>query len=169
MKSLMNTDSLNKYLYKLFTNKQFIEDSKLELNNPINSVIKRLSLTEEDKNHIISTIKYTLDHNVIKTHYFFLLEMRRLHIDSDFDFIPDDIIEDKIKFCNTRFSYNNPYLLIYASLFKEFKETCKTPGKMPKIAKQIHIPEDLDYHKLEHCVNEDGSYNLEGTGIYFEN
>ena len=163
----MNTDNLNKYIYKLFTNKQFIEDAKLELNNLNSSVIKHFPLTYEDKNYIISNIQYTLDHNVIKSHYFFLLEMRRLHIDSNFDFIPDDIIKDKIKFCINYFSYNNPCLLIYASLFKEFKEVCRTPGKMPKIVRKIHIPEDLDYHKLEKCVNEQ-TYNLDGTGIYFE-
>lgn len=39
---------------------------------------------------------------------------------------------------------------------------------MPKIVRQIHIPENLDYKNFENCVNE-LTYNLDGTGFYFEN
>ena len=164
--SVEDSDNLNFYLYKLFTNKQFIEDAKKDYD--LNKTVEHTPLTEEDKNRIISYIKNNVDYNIIKLHYAYLVEMRRKHIDSDFDFIPDDLINDKIDLIKNQFCYENPYFPIYASLFKEFKEVCRIPGKMPKVIRRVYIPY-LDYHKLENCLNEDGSYNLKGTGIYFEN
>ena len=162
-----NNNLLEEYLKKLYTNKRFIEDAKKEFD--LSKNVEHNPLTEEIKQDILSRFNYSLDFNFILVQYMYLIKKRQEHIDSDFDFIPDDVINTKICICEQCFSVNNPYFLIYASLYKEFKEVCKTPGKMPKIIRQIHIPENLDYHKLENCVNEDGTYNLDGTGIYFEN
>ena len=123
-------------------------------------------MSEEDKKRIISFITDTIDCNAVKRHYNFLVEMRRKHIDSGF--ISDETINNIVKVCS-KFYIDGPYFSVYASLFKEFKEVCRTPGKMPKIVRQIHIPENLDYKNFENCINEDGTYNLDGTGFYFEN
>lgn len=120
------------------------------------------------KKNIISYLNETYDMNAINRQYLMLIEMRRIHIDSDFDFIPDKILNDKIEICQKYFCYNQPYLPVYASLLKEFKETCRIPGKMPRIVKNIHIPRIWNYENFKNCINKDGTYNLDKTGIYFE-
>ena len=166
-----NYNKLQELIQKLYTNKRFIEDAKKEY--ILNKNVEHNPLTEEDKKRIISFITDTVDCNAVKRHYNFLVEMRRKHIDSDFDFISDEIINNIIKICNN-FYINAPYFSVYSSLFKEFKEVCRTPGKMPKIVRKIHVPDiyepDIwDYKNFENCVNKDETYNLDGTGIYFEN
>ena len=159
-------NKLQESVQKLYTNKRFIEDAKKEY--VLNKNVEHTPLTEDDKRRIVIFITDTIDCNAVKRHYNFLVEMRRKHIDSDFDFISDKIINNIVKVCSN-FYIDGPYFSVYASLFKEFKDVCRTPGKMPKIVRQIYTPNSWNYKNFEKSVNEDGTYNLDGTGIYFEN
>jgi len=163
---MSDSDKLKDLIHKLYTNKYFINDAKKDYD--FNRNIENKPLTEDDKKYIIDYLNETYDMNAIKRQYLLLIEMRRKHINSNFDFIPDKILNDKIEICQNYFCYNQPYLPVYASLLKEFKEVCRTPGKMPKIVKNIHITNNWDYNKFKNCVNEDGTYNLDETEIYFE-
>ena len=167
-----NYDVFRQKTYELFTNRHFIEDAQKDYDL---GEIEHNPLTEKDKNSILSYLESISDKILNRSYdepyaiqaYKYLIEEKRKHVDSDFDFIPDDFIQKCCERCE-RFCYSQPFIPVYGALFEVFKEKCRTPGQMPKIVRKIHTPHTWTFNKFNKCVNSDGSYNLEGTGIYFE-
>lgn len=158
-------------ILELYTNKQFIKDGQKEYDL---KEVEHNPLTEEDKKAILSYIESISD-KVSKTSYVklyvvdaykYLIEERRKHVDSNFDFIPDDFINKCIERCR-QYYYYQYFMPIYGALYKDFKEVCRIPGQMPKIVREMITPNTWIYDNFHGLVKNDGTYTLEGTGLSF--
>lgn len=161
------------HVYELYTNTYFIKDAQKDYDL---KEVEHIPLTEEDKKSILSYLTSISDKipniSIVKPLYVieaynFLLEERRKHIDSDFDFIPDYFIQMCCKRCKN-FEYYQYDIPVYGALFRDFKETCKTPGQMPKIVREMHTPDRWIYDNFYGLIKSDGTYTLAGTGLYFK-
>ena len=167
-----NWDDFCRNIHRLYTNKHFIEDAQKDYDL---KEVEHNPLTEEDKQSILSYLEsisdkildVAFDNPFVIRAYDFLVEERRKHVDSDFDFIPDEFIQNCCKRCE-EFRYYQYKLPIYGVLCKDFKEKCRTPGQMPKIVRNLHTPDSWVYENFYDCVKRDGSYSIEKTGLYFE-
>ena len=157
-------------VYELYSNEHFIEDCQKDYVGEV----EHNPLTEEDKKRILSHLESINDKymkreyssiDFISESYKYLVEERRKHVDSDFDFIPDAFIKKCCELYKT-FHYNPYEFPIYIKLLIDFKEKCKTPGKMPKIIKKIHIIWDDDFY--ESLIKDDETYTLKSIESYFE-
>ena len=160
------------HIYDLYTNEHFIKDAQKDYDL---KEVERNPLTEKDKKSILSYLESIsdkiLDRSYVEPYvikaYNFLLEERRKHVDSDFNFIPDDFIQKCYERCK-HFRYYQYDIPTYGALFEDFKEKCKIPGQMPKIVRKMHTPKEWTYNNFYRLIKSDGSYTLEGTGLYFE-
>lgn len=154
----------------LYNNTHFQEDACVEFNVD-EKYIKETPLSEEEKTGLIEYFnKYKdtiLTEDNIYDFYIQLLVMRIKHINDNFDFIPDEIINECVDYCK-EITYGNPEKTIVGYLFNNFKKDCQIKRKIPKVICEIIKPETWEFEAFNQCVQSDGTYNIQNTGLKFD-